>query len=209
MNGIIGKKIGMSHIFTKDGRFVPVSVIEVEPATVLAIRTVENDGYSAVQIGSGSKKKASKNKLKNNVVTEVRSNDKPANVKVGDNIAVDIFHEGDYVDVTGTSKGKGFQGGMKRWGWYGGEKSHGSMFHRRVGSIGASSYPSRVHKGKTMPGHMGNKKNTIQNLKVVSVEKENNLLILKGNVPGSKNGYLLIRTAKKRKPNKVDEKTKA
>jgi len=208
MDGLIGKKIGMSHMFRENGSFVPISLVEVELLNVTAIKTIEKDGYKAVQIGIGERRKPSKNKSKKAVIKELRIAGKVPECKVGDSIGVDIFQAGDYVDVTGTSKGKGFQGGMKRWGWKGGEQSHGSMFHRRVGSIGASSYPSRVHKGKTMPGHMGSEKKTLQNLEVVAVEKESNLLILKGGIPGAKNSYVIIRRAKKKKPKKVEEKAK-
>jgi large subunit ribosomal protein L3 len=124
--------------------------------------------------------------------------------KSGDSVNVSVFSEGDYVDITGTSKGKGFQGGMKRCGWSGGKASHGSMHHRRVGSIGASSYPSRVHKGKTMPGHMGDEQKTIQNLKVIKIDAEKNLIAVKGPIVGHNNGYVVIKEALK-KPKKVEK----
>ena len=207
MIGLLGKKIGMTHIFDDDGKYVPVTLIEAEPSLVLAIRTVKKNGYTALQIGIGEKKKKRKNKPKKTFIKEIRLKGEPTS-KIGDLISADVFGVGDYVDVTGTSKGKGFQGGVKRWGWAGGDQGHGSMHHRRVGSIGASSFPSRVHKGKTMPGHMGNERKTVQNLKVLMVDKGNNLLIVKGAVPGHNNGYLIIREARK-KPKKIEaEKAK-
>ncbi len=204
MIGVLGKKIGMTNIFDENGKYVPVTLIEAEPSLVLGIRTEKKNGYIALQLGIGNRKKIHKNKPKKRFIKEIRLKEDPTS-KIGDLIGADAFRVGDYIDVTGTSKGKGFQGGMKRWGWAGGPKGHGSMHHRRVGSIGASSFPSRVHKGKTMPGHMGNEKKTVQNLKVVKVDKGNNLLIVKGAVPGHNNAYLIIREAKK-KPKKVEEK---
>ncbi len=204
MIGVLGKKIGMTYIFDEDGKYVPVTLIEAEPSLVLGIRTAKKNGYAALQIGIGEKKKKRKNKPKKIFIKEIRLKEDPTS-KIGDLIGADVFGIGDYVDVTGTSKGKGFQGGVKRWGWAGGDQGHGSMHHRRVGSIGASSFPSRVHKGKTMPGHMGSEKKTVQNLRVLMVDKGNNLLIVKGAVPGHNNGYLIIREAKK-KPKKVEEK---
>lgn len=130
----------------------------------------------------------------------------PVTLITGEKAKVGMFKTGNYVDVTGTSIGKGFQGGMKRWNWRGGESGHGSMFHRAVGSIGASSFPSRVHKGKTMPGHMGNRKTTTQNLKIIVVEEEKNILAVKGAVPGHKNGSVLVRHAKKRPPKEEQKK---
>lgn len=197
MIGVLGKKIGMTHIFEEDGKYIPVTLIEAEPSLVLGIRTEEKNGYIALQLGIGDRKKMRKNKPKKIFIREIRLKENPIS-KIGDFIGADAFRVGDYVDVTGTSKGKGFQGGVKRWGWRGGDMGHGSMHHRRVGSIGASSFPSRVHKGKTMPGHMGSERKTVQNLKVVMVDKGNNLLVVKGAVPGHNNGYLIIREAKKR-----------
>ncbi len=204
MIGLLGKKIGMTHIFDDDGKCIPVTLIEAEPSLVLGIRSAKKNGYTALQIGIGEKKKKRKNKPKKIFIKEIRLKEDPA-FKIGDLIGADAFGVGDYVDVTGTSKGKGFQGGVKRWGWAGGDQGHGSMHHRRVGSIGASSFPSRVHKGKTMPGHMGSERKTVQNLKVIMVDRGNNLLIVKGAVPGHNKGYLIIREARK-KPKKVEEK---
>jgi len=216
MNGILGKKLGMTNIFNEGGGFIPVTLIEAGPCSVLDAKTKDKAGYAAVVLGYGDIKPSKVNnsqkkqfdKLKispRRVVRELRHDEAMPEVKPGDTVNVSIFKAGDFVDVTGTNIGKGFQGGMKRWNWRGGESGHGSMFHRRVGSVGASSYPSRVHKGKTMPGHMGSRRNTIQNLKVVSVEEEKNLLAVMGSVPGHAGGYLVIRHAKK-KPRKTEKK---
>jgi len=227
MIGILGKKIGMTNIFDDDGRFVPVTLVEAGPCTVLGKKTEEKSGYCALLLGY-SEKKAKRTTLPvrkwfeklgvspKKMVKEIRT-PKEAPYGVGDIIDAGIFKEGDWVDVTGITKGKGFQGGMKRWNWAGGVGSHGSMFHRAPGSIGASSYPSRVWKGQHLPGHMGAKKTTVQNLKIVKVEKDKNILMIKGAVPGHKGCFLLIKDAKKH-PNareakqekkKEDEKSKA
>ncbi|MBN1353671.1 MAG: 50S ribosomal protein L3 [Candidatus Omnitrophica bacterium] len=210
MASILGKKIGMTNVFDEEGYFIPVTIIEAGPCYILGIKTVDKDGYSAVVLGYGEKKpkqvkkpeKGWFDKLKitpKKVVREIRLAN-GAGYKVGDALNVNIFKNGDYIDVSGTTIGKGFQGGVKRWHWRGGDGSHGSMFHRAPGSIGASSYPSRVHKGKTLPGHMGNVKRTIQNLKLVGVDPEKNLLIVKGSVPGHKGSLLTVSHAKKRPP---------
>ena len=220
MAGILGKKIGMTNVFDEEGRFVPVTLIEAGPCFVLEIRTKEKSGYSAVVLGHGEKpaskvtrpEKGYFAKLKatpKKVVKEMRVEGTPQ-YKAGDKIGVNIFKNGDYVDVAGTTIGKGFQGGVKRWGWHGGDMGHGSMFHRAPGSIGASSFPSRVFKGQHLPGHMGAVKKTMQNLKVVSVDQEKNLLAVKGSVPGHKGTFLMIKHAKKRppKPEAKQEKPK-
>ncbi|MBL7158652.1 MAG: 50S ribosomal protein L3 [Candidatus Omnitrophica bacterium] len=227
MIGILGKKIGMTNIFDDNGRFVPVTLIEAGPCAVLGKKTEEKSGYCALLLGY-SDKKAKRTTLPvrkwfeklgvspKKMVKEIRTA-KEAPYEIGDIIDAGIFKEGDWVDVTGITKGKGFQGGMKRWNWAGGVGSHGSMFHRAPGSIGASSYPSRVWKGQHLPGHMGAKKTTAQNLKIVKVEKDKNILMIKGAVPGHKGCFLLINDAKKH-PNvreakqekkKEDEKSKA
>jgi large subunit ribosomal protein L3 len=154
-----------------------------------------------VQLGVYDSKKKSKNKPKKAFIKEIRLNAE-STYKVGDKVTADVFAPGDFVDVSGTSKGKGFAGGMKRWNWRGGDGGHGSMFHRRIGSNAASSFPSRVFKGKTMPGHMGSVKKTVQNLEVVKIDLEANLLVVRGAVPGHNNGYLVIKEAVK-KPKKV------
>jgi large subunit ribosomal protein L3 len=210
MAAILGKKLGMTNIFDKEGHFIPVTLIEAGPCLVVGARTKEKSGYSAVVLGYRDVKDSKVNnaqlkwfkKLKvspKRVIKEMRTDKDPA-CKVGDTIGVSIFKAGEYVDVRGTSIGKGFQGGMKRWNWHGGERGHGSMFHRAPGSIGASSYPSRVFKGQHLPGHMGNVKRTVQNLEVISVDEKKSLLTVRGGVPGPKTGLLVIKHAKKIPP---------
>ncbi len=199
MIGLIGKKIGMTHIFDK-GKMIPVSLIEAGPCRITQIKTKQIDGYSALQLGFGKAKKINKSmtghlkKSKTDSVSrlfEFQFKD-ATKYKPGDKIDVTIFKDGDAVRVTGWTKGRGFTGGIKRWGWHGGPASHGSMSHRRIGSAGPGSSPGRIWKNKTMPGRYGNEKITIRNLKIVKVEKEKNLLYLKGAVPGARNGYLLV-----------------
>lgn len=202
MTGILGKKIGMTQVFTQDGKLTSVTAIEAGPCPVLAV------GDKSIQIGFdlADEKRVKKpilgifKKIKiapRKVIKEVMK--EPAKeYKVGEEIKVDLFKPGDFVDVTGTSIGKGFQGGMKRWHWSGGPQTHGSMSHRRVGSIGSSTSPGRVFKGHHLPGHMGASRTTMQNLRVVKVDAENNLILIKGPVPGHKNGYLMIRKATKK-----------
>jgi len=205
--GIIGKKLGMTQVFASDGSAVGVTAIEVEPSVVLQVKTKDKDGYDAVQLGYGRVKQK-------NVTKPLQGHFNKANkgffrfvrefpvhsetYEVGQEISSDIFAMGDYVDVVGTSKGKGFQGVMKRHGFGGGRATHGSMFHRAPGSIGASADPSRVFKGTKMGGHIGNVRKTVQNLKVWQVRSERNLLLLEGSVPGSRNSFLLIKKAKKK-----------
>ena len=203
MKGISGKKIGMTQVFLQNGYLVPVTVIEVGPCKVVQLKTAEKDGYTAVQIGFDEIKKE-KNVPKGRLghfkkvslppyrfLREVKLDG--LDVAVGNDVTVDIFNKGDKVSVTGISKGKGFQGVMKRHNYSGGPGSHGSMFNRAPGSIGSSSYPSRVWKNKGLPGHMGSEKTTTKNIEVVDVKKEQNLLIVKGAVPGANGGYLIIR----------------
>ena len=203
LNALLGKKIGMTQIFDENGLSIPVTVISVGPCVVLGV-TDKN-----VRLGYEDKleKKVKKPQLgmfkKLNIapkrfVREVRAKLDDQEIKVGSEINVDIFKAGDFVDVTGTSIGKGFQGGMKRWNWSGGKKSHGSMTHRRPGSIGASAQPSRVLKGQHLPGHMGNRRVTIQNLKVVKVDVQNNILLVNGQAPGYNNNLLIIRKSVKK-----------
>ncbi|HNQ64980.1 MAG TPA: 50S ribosomal protein L3 [Smithella sp.] len=205
--GIIGKKLGMTQVFADDGSAVGVTAIEVEPSVVLQVKTKDKDGYDAVQLGYGRVKQKNVtrplqghfNKANKGFFRFVR--EFPAHsetYEVGQEISADIFAMGDYVDVVGTSKGKGFQGVVKRHGFGGGRATHGSMFHRAPGSIGASADPSRVFKGTKMGGHMGNVRKTVQNLKVWQVRSERNLLLLEGSVPGSRNSFLLITKAKKK-----------
>lgn len=205
--GIIGKKLGMTQVFSDDGSAIGVTAIEVEPSVVLQVKTKEKDGYDAVQIGYGRVKQKSvtkplqghfnkANKGFFRIVREIPALSEK--YEVGQEITADILKMGDYVDVVGTSKGKGFQGVVKRHGFGGGRATHGSMFHRAPGSIGASADPSRVFKGTKMGGQMGNVRKTIQNLQVWQVRSDRKLLLLKGAVPGSKNGFVLIKKAKKK-----------
>lgn len=208
MIGIIGKKIGMTQFFKEDGTHVPVTLIEAGPCPILQVKNKDKDGYVALQLGFGQKHERLLNKplkghFKKSGVKSVRAIkeihvDSLEGYKTGQIIDVDIFDAGDFVDVTGISIGKGFQGGMKRWNWTGGKGSHGSMHHRRVGSIGASSFPSRVHKGKHMAGRMGGVQRTVQNLEIIKVDKEKHLMVIKGSVPGNENSYLMIKESLKK-----------
>ena len=203
VTGILGKKIGMTQVFGEDGKVTPVTAIEAGPCLVMGL-TDKNIKVAFEDIKESKVKKPQLGEFKKlnlaakRYVRELRVLDK-ANYKVGDEIKVDVFKEGDFVDVTGVSIGKGFQGGMKRWHWMGTPMTHGSMSHRRVGSIGASSDPSRVVKGKTMAGHMGHDKVTVQNLKVIKVDLANNILVVRGAVPGYKSSLLEIRKSFKKK----------
>jgi large subunit ribosomal protein L3 len=204
VEGLIGKKIGITQNIDEQGNVFPVTVIQAGPCTVFQKKTEEKDGYARLQLGlieEKSQRKSGKplighcqkaNVPPPRIMREFRFNKKDE-VKEGDQFFVDIFQEGEKVDVIGQSKGKGFAGVVKRWGFRGGKSSHGSMLHRAPGSIGASAFPSRVVKGKKLPGHMGNKRVTVKNLIVVKADKEQNLLVLKGSVPGAKGGYLLIK----------------
>jgi len=206
VEGLIGKKIGMTQTFDEKGNVSPVTVIKAGPCTVIQKKTREKDGYSALQLGlieEKGRKKATKPLIGHynksgippvKILREFRFEEQKE-VKEGDQFFVDIFQVGEQVHVVGTSKGKGFAGVMKRWGFHGGKASHGSMFHRKPGSIGASAFPSRVIKGKKLPGHMGNRRVTVRNLKVIQADKENNLLVVKGAVPGARGGYLFIKKA--------------
>ena len=201
--GIIGKKIGMTQIFDESGKVIPVTVVEAGPCVVVQKKTVENDGYNAVQIGFSDKKASRVNKPQQGhfakagvaakrVLKELRLDDIDS-VNVGDLIKADIFADGEYVDVTGTSKGKGFQGTIKRWNGARLKETHGTgPVHRHAGSMGACSTPSRIFKGKKIPGHMGAETVTVQNLVVAKVDAENNLLAIKGAVPGPKGGTVVV-----------------
>ncbi len=208
--GLIGRKVGMSQMFGEDGKVTPVLVIAMGPCWVTGIKQKARDGYCAVQLGFEEVPERKVNKaelgyLKKiglpalRILKEMRlEDDKDAGAfSVGQKLTVDIFKEGEYVDVTGNSIGKGFQGVMKRHKFFGGPATHGSMSHRAPGSIGATT-PSRVFKGKRMAGHMGSRRVTIQNLLILKVIPEQNLLLLKGAVPGSSNGYILVRKALKK-----------
>lgn len=202
MAGILGKKIGMTQVFSEDGRQINVTAIEAGPCSILAVKErriqigfdpVDESRVKKPILGYFKKLNITPCKL----IKEVSKED-DLEYKVGQELKVDLFKEGDFVDVNGISKGKGFQGGMKRWGWSGGPKTHGSTSHRRIGSLGSSTTPGRVFKGHHLPGHMGNRKFTLQNLRVIKVDAQNNLLLVKGAVPGGKNSYLLINKAKKK-----------
>ena len=206
MKGILGRKIGMTSVFAKDGKLIPVTVIEVEPNIVSQIKTKEKDGYEAIQLAAFDKREKLANKpeqghLKKANTTpkrflrEIRGVD-VTNYSLGSEVKADIFAEGEMVDVTGTSKGKGFQGVIKRWNQSRGPMGHGSQYHRGVGSLG-TLLPMRVIPGKKMPGHMGSEQVTIQNLEVVQVDLENNVILIKGNVPGAKNSFVVIKTSVK------------
>jgi large subunit ribosomal protein L3 len=207
--GLIGKKLGMTQVFGDDGRCIPVTVIEAGPCVVVQKKTTEKDGYTAVQVGYGEKAAHRVNRPHRGhcraagqgafaTLRELRLEDAET-YAVGDVLTAELFAPGDIVDVTGTSVGKGFQGVMKRWGFKGGRASHGSRFHRAPGSIGCSATPSRVFKGKKMPGQMGNEQVTIQKLQVVRVDVADNLILIKGSIPGSDNGIVLIKSSVKAK----------
>jgi large subunit ribosomal protein L3 len=210
MKGILGKKLGMTQVFAADGSRIPVTVVEAGPCVVLQKKTVETDGYNALQLGFGARKAHRVNKPAMGHfkkagqgafthVREIRADDVGEH-NVGDAFTCDtVFAPGDLIDVSGTSKGKGFQGVIKRWNFAGGRNTHGSMFHRRPGAIGCSAWPSRVFKGKKMAGQMGNARVTTQGLQVVEVRPELNLILIRGAVPGPKNGLVVIRKGVKAK----------
>ena len=207
--GILGKKVGMTQYFTESGELIPVTVVEVTPNVVLQLKTIENDGYEAVQLGFNDLREVLSNRPAKGHVAKANATPKRfirefnnvelSEYEVGQEITVDVFKAGDIVDVTGTSKGKGFQGAIKRHGQSRGPMAHGSRYHRRPGSMGGASFPSRVFKGKALPGQMGGNRITIQNLEVVKVDAERNVILIKGNVPGSKKSLVEIKTAIKSK----------
>ena len=213
MKGILGKKIGMTQVFTESGKLIPVTVIEVEPNVVTQIKTVEKDGYDAIQLGavtikekSATKARIGHTKKANTAPKRFLREIRGVNVNdytLGQVISADIFTKGEMVDVSGISKGKGFQGVIKRHNQSRGPMGHGSQYHRGVGSMG-TLLPMHVLKGKTLPGHMGNVATTIQNLEVVSIDLENNVILIKGNVPGPKKSLVMIKTSVK-KGEKVNE----
>ena len=206
--GIVGRKAGMTRVFTEDGVSTPVTVIEVEPNRVSQLKTVETDGYSAVQVTIGSKKSSRVTKPQAGHFAKAESAsghkvceftvDGESDLELGSEIKVSMFEAGQQVDVSGVTKGKGFQGPMKRYGFRGGDATHGnSISHRSAGSIGQCQTPGRVFKGKKMAGHMGDVKRTLQNLSVVRVDEERGLLLVKGSVPGAKGSDVVIRPAVK------------
>ncbi|AZS17450.1 50S ribosomal protein L3 [Paenibacillus lutimineralis] len=207
MKGILGKKLGMTQVFTPEGNVIPVTVIEASSNVVLQKKDVENDGYEAIQLGYSDKKESrvtkpeaghakKANTTPKRYVREVRGVDL-AGYEVGQEVKVDVFAEGEFVDVTGISKGKGFQGVIKRWGQSRGPMSHGSRYHRRPGSMG-SIQANRVPKGKRLPGHMGSDTVTIQNLEIVRVDAERNVLLVKGSIPGPKNSFVKVKESIKK-----------
>lgn len=203
MSGLIGKKIGMTSIYDENGKNIPCTVIEAGPCVVTQVRTKEVDGYEALQLGFDDKAEKQSNKALNGHFKKAGTTAKrrvvefqgfEQDLKLGDQITVDHFEEGEFVDVSGTSKGKGFQGVVKRHGFQGSERTHGQQsMNRAPGSVGASSYPSRIFKGMRMGGHMGNVTATVQNLRVLKVVKDKNLLVVKGAVPGHNNSYVIIK----------------
>ena len=207
--GIIGRKVGMTQIFDEKGNVIPVTVIEAGPCTVAQVKTVETDGYDAVQLGFGEVKDKHINKpekghfAKAGLETKKHLRefrlDTVENVKVGDEVKADVFEAGEKVDVQGISKGKGFQGVIKRHGQHRGPMGHGSMYHRRPGSMGSTSTPGRVYKGKNLPGHMGVETVTVQNLEVIRVDLDKNVILVKGSVPGNKGAILKIKDSVKSK----------
>ncbi|KMK74864.1 50S ribosomal protein L3 [Alkalihalobacillus pseudalcaliphilus] len=204
--GILGRKIGMTQVFAENGEVIPVTVIEAEPNVVLQVKTVEADGYEAVQLGFADQKKSNITKPAEGHAAKADTTPKRfmkeirdvnlADYTVGQEVKVDTFAVGEKIDVTGISKGKGFQGAIKRHNQSRGPMSHGSRYHRRPGSMGPVA-PNRVFKGKLLPGRMGGEQKTIQNLEVVKVDTERNLLLVKGNIPGAKKSYVTVQTAVK------------
>lgn len=212
IRGLMGKKVGMTQIFDNEGNIIPVTLVEIGPCTVLGLKEHPNKvvlGFEPIKESrlkrpaAGFFKKIGVTPLKR--IHEFTSSDNK-DYKIGQEIKADLFQAGEYVDVTGTSIGKGFQGGMVRWNWRGGPAAHGSMHHRRIGSNSSSSDPSRTYKGKHMPGHMGMDKVTIQGLRVMRVEADQNLILVKGCVPGSKNGLVIINKSTRKAYRSLDEK---
>ena len=205
--GLIGKKLGMTQIFDEQGKVIPVTVIEAGPCVVAQVKTVETDGYNAIQLGFGDVKESKINKPEKGHFAKSKLTpkkhlrefrlDSVENINVGDELKADTFTAGDQLDIQGTSKGKGFQGVIKRHGQHRGPMGHGSMYHRRPGSMGSTSTPGRVFKGKKLPGHMGMETVTIQNLEVVRVDLDKNVILVKGSVPGAKGAILKIKSAVK------------
>ena len=205
--GLIGKKLGMTQIFDEQGKVIPVTVIEAGPCVVAQVKTVETDGYNAIQLGFGDVKESKINKPEKGHFAKSKLTpkkhlrefrlDSVENINVGDELKADTFTAGDQLDIQGTSKGKGFQGVIKRHGQSRGPMGHGSMYHRRPGSMGPTSTPGRVFKGKKLPGHMGSQTITIQNLEVVRVDLDKNVILVKGSVPGAKGAILKIKSAVK------------
>ena len=212
--GILGRKLGMTQVFAKNGKLIPVTVVEVEPNVVTQIKTVETDGYEAIQLGFDTKREKLSNKAEKGhlakantapkrFLKEIRGVD-VSKYQLGQELDCQVFEEGEMVDVSGISKGKGFQGVIKRYNQSRGPMGHGSQYHRGVGSLGTMR-PMRVFKGKKLPGHMGHVSVTMQNLEVVAVMKNENVILIKGNVPGPKKSLVIIKSAVK-KPNVKNDK---
>ncbi len=214
MKGILGRKAGMTQVFTHDGKLIPVTVVEVEPNVVMQVKTVEKDGYNAIQLGVFEKKEKNSNKpavghakkantTPKRFLKEIR--DVEGSYNLGDQLSANIFEAGEVVDVTGTSKGKGFEGTIKRHNQSRGPMTHGSRYHRGPGSLG-TMLPKRVLKGKNLPGHMGHETITIQNLEIIEANADENYILVSGNIPGAKNSLALIKQAVKnsREANKKD-----
>lgn len=210
MKGILGRKIGMTQVFSKDGKLIPVTVVEVAPNTVMQVKTTESDGYNAIQLGVFEKKEKNANKPEmgrakkanaqpKRFLKEIRDYDGTYNI--GDTISASVFEVGEVIDVTGTSKGKGFTGVIKRHNQSRGPETHGSRYHRRPGSMG-TMLPKRVLKGKKLSGHMGDETVTIQNLEVIEINENENYILISGNIPGAKNSLVLIKSAVKNSKNK-------
>ena len=210
MKGILGRKVGMTQVFAKGGKLVPVTVVEIEPNTVMQVKSVESDGYNAIQLGVFEKKEKNANKPEmgrakkanatpKRFLKEIR--DYEGTYNVGDTISASVFEVGDVIDVTGTSKGKGFTGVIKRHNQSRGPETHGSRYHRRPGSMG-TMLPKRVLKGKKLSGHMGDETVTIQNLEVIEINENENYILVSGNIPGAKNSLVLIKSAVKNSRNK-------
>lgn len=207
MSGILGKKLGMTQVYRDNGEAIPVTVVEAGPCLVVQRKTADTDGYEAVQVGLVGKStpktnRASKGHFDKAGVAPMRNLmefrvEADSEWKAGDEIKAGVFAEDDYVDVVGTSKGKGFQGVVKRHGFGGGRATHGSMFHRAPGSIGQSAFPSRVFPGIRLPGHMGDARVTVKNLQVVKVDEDSNLIYLRGAVPGGRNAFVALKPAKR------------
>ncbi|MEA4862456.1 MAG: 50S ribosomal protein L3 [Victivallaceae bacterium] len=210
MKNLIGKKLGMTQIYDASGKIIPVTVIEAGPCVVVDVKTQDRDGYSAVQLGFGAKKAKNASKAvlghcakagyKTTAPTHLREfrTEQDSDLAIGSELKADVFVEQDYLDVTGTIKGRGFQGVVKRYRFGGGRASHGGAWTRRTGSIGMCEFPGRVWLGKRMPGHMGNVRRTIQNLEIVRVMAEDNVILVRGAVPGANGGILLLRKAIKK-----------
>ncbi len=211
MKGLIAKKVGMTQVFDESGNLTPVTVIRVEPNTVVATKTQDKFGYDAVLLGVGEYKKGilAKDEKHHRIAHQFPEGVTPkcqlkefrdfgSEVKIGDQLGVELFNDVSFIDVTATSKGKGFQGVMKRWGFHGGRASHGSKFHREAGGTGCCTTPGHTLKNCKMPGHMGNVRVTVQNLKIVKVDPELSVLMVRGAVPGSKDGTLIVKAAVKK-----------